>query len=240
MSTAHNETHIVRRHVRRHALPVLVTLALIAGCNDDSKDNKQSSTATTSPTAATTRSTSNQAPSLKGSLPTQVLVGFDVTFAPQAADPDGDTLTFSATGLPGWMSIDSTTGTVSGRPTAADVGTYTDIVITVSDGRIRSHLPPQTVAVVATASGKATLSWVPPTENVDGTPITNLAGYRIRFGTDPDALSLSVDVANPGIASYVVENLTPAKWYFSVTAYTSNGVESGLSNLATKTIDGPV
>jgi len=237
MSTARNETHIVRRHARRHTLPVLLTLALVAGCGDESKDSKQSAGTASQPTA-TTRSTSNQAPSLKGSLPSQVLVGFSVAFAPQASDPEGDTLTFSATGLPGWMSIDSRTGTVSGKPTAADVGTYANIVIAVSDGRTTSTLPAQTVAVVATADGRATLSWVPPTENVDGTSITNLAGYRIRFGTAPDALIQSVEIANPGLVNYVIENLTPATWYFSVTAYTAAGVESGLSNLASKVITG--
>ena len=238
MSTARNETHIVRRHARRHTLPVLLTLALVAGCGDESKDSKQQSAATASQPTATTGSTTNQAPSLKGTLPSQVLVGFSVTFAPQASDPEGDTLTFSATGLPSWMSIDSRTGTVSGKPAAADVGTYTNIVISVSDGRTTSTLAPQTVAVVATADGRATLSWVPPTENVDGTPITNLAGYRIRFGTAPDALIQSVEITNPGLASYVIENLTPATWYFSVTAYTAAGVESGLSNLASKVITG--
>jgi hypothetical protein len=238
MSTARNETHIVRRHARRHTLPVLLALALVAGCGDESEDSKQPSAATVAQPSTTTRSTTNQAPSLKGSLPSQVLVGFSVTFAPQASDPEGDTLTFSATGLPAWMSIDSRTGAVSGKPTAADVGTYTNIVISVSDGRTTSTLPPQTVAVVATAAGRATLSWVPPTENVDGTPITNLAGYRIRFGTSPDALIQSVEIANPGLVNYVIENLTPATWYFSVTAYTAAGVESGLSNLASKVITG--
>ena len=224
MSTARNETHIVRRHARRHTLPVLLTLALVAGCGDESEDSKQPSAATVAQPTATTGSTTNQAPSLKGSLPSQVLVGFSVSFAPQASDPEGDTLTFSATGLPGWMSIDSRTGTVSGKPAAADVGTYTNIVISVSDGRTTSTLAPQAVAVVATADGRATLSWVPPTENVDGTPITNLAGYRIRYGNAPDALDITVEIKNPGVASYVVEDLTPATWYFVVTAFTTAGV----------------
>ena len=171
-------------------------------------------------------------------MPAQVLVGQSLTFAPSASDPDGDALTFSATGLPGWMTIEAATGTIRGKPTSADVGTYSGIVVTVSDGRTSVSLPAQQVAVVAAANGKATLSWVPPTENVDGTPLLDLAGYRIRYGTSPNALDQTAQITNPGIASYVIENLTPATWYFVVTAYTKAGVESDLSNLASKTITG--
>jgi hypothetical protein len=32
-------------------------------------------------------------------------------------------------------------------------------------------------------SGQATLSWDPPTTNVDGTPLTDLAGYKVYYGT---------------------------------------------------------
>lgn len=236
MSTARNDTHIVRRHARRHLLPLLVAFSIVAGCGDESNDSAQKSTQVAAPATTTSGTTANRAPLLKGQLPPQVLVGASLSFVPEASDPDGDTLTFSASGLPAWMSIDANTGAVSGKPGAADVGTYSSIVISVSDGRATSSLTAQTVAVVAVASGKATLSWVPPTENVDGTPIANLAGYRIRYGTSADALSLTVEVANPGVASYVIENLTPATWYFRVAAYTAAGVESDLSNLVSKTI----
>jgi hypothetical protein len=40
----------------------------------------------------------------------------------------------------------------------------------------------------------------------------------------------------PGLATYVVDQLTPATWHFVVTAVNGNGVESSLSNRATKTI----
>lgn len=238
MSTERNETYIVRRHARRHLLSLLVAFSIVAGCGDESNDSGQKSAQVAAPSTASSGSTSNRAPTLKGQLPSQVLVGASLAFVPEASDPDGDALTFSATGLPAWMSIDAKTGAVSGKPGAGDVGSYSNIIISVSDGRASSSLAVQSVAVVAVASGKATLSWVPPTENVDGTPITNLAGYRIRYGTAPDALTQSVDVKNAGLTTYVIENLTPATWYFSVTAYTAAGVESGLSNLASKSITG--
>src|SRR5687768_17501016 len=83
--------------------------------------------------------------------------------------------------------------------------------------------------------GNATISWSAPTQNTDGSALTNLAGYRIYFGTNSTSLSQSVQVGI-GTQTYVVENLARGTWYFSVKAYTSTGVESDNSNLASKTI----
>ena len=87
-----------------------------------------------------------------------------------------------------------------------------------------------------TGTGSAMLSWLPPTQNSDGSPLNNLAGYRIHWGTSAGSYANSVTVNNPGLATYVVTELTPAQWYFVVTAYSATGAESGYSNVATKTI----
>ncbi|WP_183451189.1 putative Ig domain-containing protein, partial [Microvirga lupini] len=50
------------------------------------------------------------------------------------SDPDGDALTYSATGLPNWLTLDTATGMLSGTPANADVGPYT-ITITASDAQ---------------------------------------------------------------------------------------------------------
>jgi len=57
--------------------------------------------------------------------------GAAVTLALTATDPNGDALAFSASGLPAGLTINSTTGQITGAPTTA--GTY-DVVLTVSDG----------------------------------------------------------------------------------------------------------
>jgi hypothetical protein len=75
----------------------------------------------------------------------------------------------------------------------------------------------------------ATLSWNPPTENEDGTPL-KLTGYRIYWGPMDDYYPNSVTVENPGLTRYVVENLAPATWYFTVTAL-ADKVESPPSNV---------
>jgi len=83
----------------------------------------------------------------------------------------------------------------------------------------------------------ATVTWNPPTTNADGSALTNLAGFRVYYGTSSTSLDSSVELANAGLTSYTVENLTaPATWYFAVKAYTTLGTESALSNFASKTL----
>ena len=48
-------------------------------------------------------------------------------------DPDGDTLAFSATGLPASLSIDPVSGAISGSTTVGDIGSYA-VTVTVDDG----------------------------------------------------------------------------------------------------------
>jgi hypothetical protein len=85
-------------------------------------------------------------------------------------------------------------------------------------------------------SGRVTLSWTPPTQNVDGTALTNLAGYRIYYGTSAAALTRTEQVSNASITTYPVEGLSPATYYFAVRSYTSDGIESANSNIASKTV----
>jgi Fibronectin type III domain len=77
--------------------------------------------------------------------------------------------------------------------------------------------------------GSITLHWLPPTENVDGTPLANLAGFDIHYGTASGNYTHTISVANPGIATYVVDDLTPGTYYFSVAAVNDQGTESPLS-----------
>jgi hypothetical protein len=86
------------------------------------------------------------------------------------------------------------------------------------------------------SNGTATLNWTAPTQNTDGSVLTTLAGHKVHYGTSPSALSTVIVLANPGLTTYVVTNLSPATWYFAVSAYTSNGRESRLSEIGTKTI----
>lgn len=84
--------------------------------------------------------------------------------------------------------------------------------------------------------GTATLSWTPPTQNTDGTALSNLAGYRIHYGTTPSALTQTIQLASAGASSYIVTNLAPGTYYFAMRAYTSGGTESANSNVVSKVV----
>ena len=180
----------------------------------------------------------NSPPSINGAPATSATVGEAYSFIPSASDPDGQRLTFSIANQPSWAQFDTATGRLTGTPGTANVGTTTSgIVISATDGQDSVSLPAFSLAVVnPVPRGSATLSWSPPTSNVDGTPVTNLAGYRVKYGQQASNLSETLSVPSPGITSVVIENLSTGTWYFAVSAYTTANIESDLSNLAQKTL----
>ena len=184
--------------------------------------------------------TGNSAPTISGTPPKTAVAGSLYSFTPTAKDANGDTLAFSITSKPGWAAFSTTTGKLSGTPSSAQTGVYSNIAIKVSDNKGGSASLPAyaiTVSSGSTGSGSATLSWTPPTQNSNGTALTNLAGYRIYYGTSASAMNQTIQLANSGLTRYVVEDLASATWYFSVRAYTSAGVESAASNTATKAVN---
>jgi len=199
--------------------------------------SKKVSLAPFSITVSTTGGGTNQPPTISGTPPTSVKAGSAYAFTPTAKDPEGKTLTFSITNKPAWATFSTTTGKLSGTPSSAQTGTYSNIGIKVSDGSLTASLPAFAIVVSSTTTtGSATLSWTPPTRNTDGSTLTNLAGYRIVYGNSPGSLNKTVQVANPGTSRYVVDNLATGTWYFSVRAYSTSGAESNTSNTASKTV----
>lgn len=87
------------------------------------------------------------------------------------------------------------------------------------------------------SSHAVTLNWTPPTENTDGTALMNLSGYDIHYGTSSGNYTQSIPVSNPGIATYVVDNLTPGTYYFSVAAVNATGTESPMSSEVSATVN---
>ena len=205
--------------------------ALLVACGGD-----DDATASSTPPPSLPSDGSNRAPTISGAPLTSVLQDSPYSFAPNATDADGDTLTYSVTNLPAWATFNAATGRVTGTPSAAEVGTYGNITISVSDGAASTNLATFSIQVVGTATGSATLTWNPPTQNTDGSPLTNLAGYRVHWGTSQGNYTKSVTINNPGLSSYMIEQLTPATWYFALTAINAAGAESGFSNTASKTV----
>jgi len=173
----------------------------------------------------------NRAPSIEGAAIAMVTAGQGYSFVPAAADADGDALQFSISSMPSWATFDAATGRLWGAPSNAQSGSYEEIEISVSDGALSAKLPQFAITVMAgVATGhKVTISWQAPTLNTDGTTLTNLSGYRIVHGDQPGHYTQSIDLANAGVASYMVENLSAGLHYFAMIARNGEGAESELS-----------
>jgi hypothetical protein len=143
-------------------------------------------------------------------------------------------LSFTIANKPSWAIFSSTSGKLSGTPAVTDVGTYQSIDVAVTDGNAVTSLPAFSITVAAapipSVSSNVSLSWTPPTQNNDGTQLSNLKGYNVHYGTTSQTYSNVINVANPGLTTYVVQNLDAGTYYFSVTAYNSTGVESAFSS----------
>ncbi len=179
---------------------------------------------------------SNSPPSISGQAADSVIAGQAYAFTPAVTDPNGDPLTFTIQNRPSWASFSASTGRLSGTPSGTQAGTYANITIDVSDGHTTVSLAPFSIRVRTVAIGNAMLSWMPPTQRIDGSPLAVLAGFRIYYGDAPFTYTEMISLTNGGLTSFLVENLPEGTWYFSVTAVDAAGVESLLSDSASKTI----
>jgi len=182
-------------------------------------------------------SASNLPPEISGTPATAAVVGTAYSFMPSASDPDGDSLAFNIEGNPAWLTIDALTGIVSGAPQITDVGIYPNIVVSVNDSQLSSSLPAFTIEVTEQAvMGSVTLSWTAPTQNTDGSSLDDLDGYRIYYGTSQGSYPNEIIIDNPGLTTYVVDNLVAGTYYFVSTAVNRQMIESDYSNVAIKTV----
>lgn len=115
---------------------VLMVTALLAACGGGSA------------TQAGTPET-NEAPVIGGSAPATAVEGQAYLFTPTASDPDGDTLRFSAEGLPAWATLDAASGVIGGTPPAGSAGETHRVTLFVSDGSVTTPLPAFMISVVA-------------------------------------------------------------------------------------------
>jgi len=87
------------------------------------------------------------------------------------------------------------------------------------------------------AANAVTLSWQPPTENTNGSELTDLSGYTIHYGTQSQNYTSQIQVDNPGLTTYVVDDLSPGTYYFAISATTADGFESALSPEVSATVN---
>ncbi len=142
----------------------------------------------------------NTPPVISGSPATSVTAGSAYSFQPNASDADGNNLTFSISGRPSWASFNTATGRLSGTPSDAQTGNYSNIVISVRDGTDTVSLPGFSVRVDA-----APVVNTPPV--ISGSPATSVtAGSAYSFqpnASDADGNNLTFSISGrPSWASF--------------------------------------
>ncbi|MEH6395112.1 tandem-95 repeat protein [Pseudoalteromonas sp.] len=132
----------------------------------------------------------NDVPVISGTPTLSISEKIAYSFTPTAADTEGDSLTFSITNKPSWLSFNGTTGLLSGTASNSDVGVYSNIIISVSDGMDTVSLPAFNVTVVN----------VNDAPMISGTPALNVDQDALYSFTptanDIDGDSLSFSIAN--------------------------------------------
>lgn len=222
------------RSVLSSLMFVLCASAALTGCGGGGGGGGLPvSPATTPPPPGAT----NNAPTISGAALGSLAANTAYSFTPTANDADGDTLTFAIQNKPSWATFSTVNGQLTGTPTTA--ATHSNIVISASDGKASAALPAFTITVTAPPPAQptsTTVSWAAPTQNTDGSALTNLAGFVVAYGTTSNALNQTVTIPNPSVDSYLFTQLTSGTYYFAVKAYTQSGAESSLSDVVSKVI----
>lgn len=207
-----------KRAGTQYVLSLLLALSLTA-CNSESENSEPEASAGTagvslkieSPTNTSTMDTTDTSVVLAGTAGSDAGV-VKVSWTSEAGDEG------NANGTESWEtgSIDLSLGDNNITVTAEDASgaaTSRSILINRESGEKSS----------------ATLSWSAPTERTDGSALTNLAGYRIFYGRMSGIYDYEIEIDNPGLLTYVVEDLGSGDWYFSLSAYDTEGLESDRS-----------
>ncbi|HNP35088.1 MAG TPA: putative Ig domain-containing protein [Woeseiaceae bacterium] len=134
--------------------------------------------------------TANRAPTISGSPQKSIRIGEQYDFQPKVSDLDGDELSFSVQGKPGWLKFETKTGRLSGAPTNADTGVHAGIIVSVSDGQASSNVGPFSITV-AGADSAPRISGSPPADAI--------VGVRYQFkptASDPNGGPMRFSIEN--------------------------------------------
>jgi len=146
--------------------------------------------------------------------------------APSGISPHSHALTWSAPGATGCTASGSWTGAKAASGTQAITGL-----------RANASYRLDCVGTAVTPPCSATLTWTPPTQNTDGSALTNLAAYDVSYGATCSELSAVKAVPAPATGTVVTGISGPT--CFGVKARSATGVQSALSNTVTKACPGP-
>jgi len=204
-------TQLARAAQIRNVLLCTLTTLTLAACGGESGSSSAAATSAESDTATAL------VPPNAGTIDRS-----------QGIDATGNTSS-GATPSPGGT-VASTTAPITAATKPASGSGTTGTTTTGTGSKSTPPVKPITI------NGVATLDWMPPTQNTDGSVLTNLAGYTVYYGTSPNDLSQTIKVSNPGLTAYTVTGLNSGTWYFAVTSYTADGVESNRTSTVSTTI----
>jgi hypothetical protein len=223
----------------RFACVSVVLSASLAACGgggggSGAATGSQTSNGTPTTPATPTSSAPNTAPQISGTAATAIAAGGTYSFTPVATDADQDTVTFTIANKPEWLTFNAQTGLLSGTAPAA-AGTFAGIEIAATDGEATTALPAFTITVSAaaagggTSSGSVALAWTPPTQNDDGSTLTDLSGYKIHYGSESGNYTSTVDVENPSLSRFQLSSLPQGQIFIAMTAVNASGAQSAFS-----------
>jgi Putative Ig domain len=213
---------------------------LLAGCGGDGDSATAAQSAGANGSMPIDRSATDTLAGMQieGSPQTSAQVGQAYSFQPSVPGATAGSVQYSITNTPPWAKFDAATGKLTGTPSATQVGTYKGIVIAATSAAGKATLPAFSIVVAeGNPQSNVTLSWQAPTQNSDGSTLVDLKGYKVHYGPASKTYSDTIQVTNPGLTSYVVQNLAAGKYYFAVTSYNSAGQESTLSSEVSTQVD---
>jgi hypothetical protein len=149
----------------------------------------------------------------------------------QIAEGDSSTLTWSVTGA---TSCTANGGWSGSRPLSGTFGTG-PLTSTTSFGLSCSGDGGNALQSVSVEVLDKWLRWQAPTQNVDGTPITDLAGYVVYWGTQSGSYTGNHRIDDPAVTEWEAD-IAPGDYYFALTAFDAAGNESDYSNEVRKRI----
>lgn len=140
-------------------------------------------------------------------------VGKPYSFTPSATDADNDTLTFSIVNKPAWLQFNTATGQLSGTPSASNVGSFKNIIISVTDGRSAPIAYPSfNIDVISTVDNALI------TGDASNTTITELLDAGIATAQSSyDLCKTTLDTIYP--VGLETTNFTIRSAYFNSTSY---------------------
>ena len=200
------------RSITQHALTLLLALSICACLSDSASDSAAISLTITSPSSASTIDTVDTAVSLAGSASSAE----GIAKVAWVNDRGGEGV---ANGTISWQT--ASIGLELGQ---------NRITVTAEDTTGATTSRSISVNRESGLIGSGSLSWAAPTARSDGSTLTNLAGYKIYYGRMSGIYDFQIDIDSPGVLTYLVENLVSGDWYFALTAYDSEGIESDRSN----------